>query len=88
MSMKYFDHENDQWKKIGTPHAFNVEVEDMGGKFECEEKNVENCLSELKDDVVEMKKNIDYIYENGTLGGGSGGGGSIVPVITLKGENQ
>lgn len=88
MSIKIYDNETADWKKIGTPHALNVEVEDMGGKFSCETKNVENCLSEIKDDLGEMKKNIDYIYENGTLGSGGGGGGSVIPTITLKGENQ
>lgn len=87
MSIKIFDDENQSWKKVGIAHALNVEVEDMGGKFKTETKSVENCLGELKDDVTEMKKNIDYIYQNGTIGGGNGGPG-VVPTITLKGEDQ
>lgn len=84
MSLKIKDKETGKWKKATSMLASSLKVTDFNGNYESE--NVEGCLNEIAEDMNEVKGHIKYIYQNGTIGGGSGGnGGSSVPTITIDG---
>lgn len=88
MSFKVFNTETNKWEVQSSTMASSIKVLDVTDKYKTENKNVEGCLSELKDDLADMNKKVDYIYENGTIGGGSGGGGSYGPNLVIVGERE
>lgn len=84
MSLKIKDKKQNKWKKATSMLAASHKVIDYDNNFESE--NVEGCLREVAGKMKEMQGHIKYIYQNGTIGGGSGGnGGSSVPTITIDG---
>ncbi|MGL5716505.1 MAG: CotH kinase family protein [Cetobacterium sp.] len=88
MGLRYFNKETQQWEEESTTLAPGIKVMDVEGNFETGE-NVENCLKELKENIVKVKEDIKYIMENGTIGGGGGGGGgSAFPKLTLEGDTN
>lgn len=84
MSLKIYNNENGKWEKSSSLISPSIKVLDTEGKYTSE--NVEGCLNEIAKDISTMKNDIKYIYENGTIGGGTGGGGSAVPTIKIDGE--
>ena len=87
MAIKTYNKKTKKWEPNSSMIAKNIKVLDLDNKYKS--KNVEDCLSEVKDGMSKMKEDITYIYENGTIGGGSGGsggGGAAVPVITINGD--
>lgn len=84
MSLKIFNKENNKWEKASSMLASSIKVIDTNSNYENE--NVEGCLTEIAENMSTMKKDIKYIYENGTIGGGTGGGGATVPTIKIDGE--
>ncbi|MGL5649241.1 MAG: hypothetical protein ACRDDY_15485, partial [Clostridium sp.] len=84
MSLKIHNNENNKWEKASSLISPSIKVLDAEGNYTSE--NVEGCLKEIAGDISTMKNDIKYIYENGTIGGGTGGGGSSVPVIKIDGE--
>ena len=89
MSFKVFNTETNRWEVQSSTMASSIKVLDVTNKYKTENKNVEGCLSELKDDLTDMNEKVNYIYENGTIGGGSGGGGGgYGPTLTIVGEKE
>lgn len=84
MSLKIYSKENKKWEKASSMLASSIKVIDVDSNYENE--NIEGCLGEIAQDITTMKKDIKYIYENGTLTGGPNGPGSSVPTIKIDGE--
>ncbi len=85
MSIKTYNEETKRWEQQSSLHASSIKVRDTLGNFKSEIKTVENCLEETQETITNLKKDIKYIYENGTIGGGGGvGGGSVFPKIELN----
>lgn len=80
MSINIYNKELGRWEKASSVLAASSKVLDMNGFYDSE--NVEGCLKEVGEDLVNIKKDVKYIYENGTMGGGGGPGGpGYAPVI-------
>lgn len=82
--MKIYNPETGEWEKVSSTLASTTKVVDADGHFNGE--NVEECLSEIAKNIGTMKKDIKYIYQNGTLGGGTGPGGGAMPKINIIGD--
>lgn len=85
MSIKKFNHVTGEWEKCSTMLAGSIKVVDPEENFESQ--NAEGCLRELKKDLKKAEQDIKYIYQNGTIGGGSGGGTSS-PTVTIDGLSE
>lgn len=89
MAIKIWNPQTGKWDIETTRVAKEIEVFDKDNRFNCTDdelgnKNVESCLSEMKKNINNLEKDVKYIYENGTMGGGGGGtGGSALPVVTI-----
>ncbi|AEO93612.1 gp353 [Bacillus phage G] len=85
MSIKIYNPKTGKWEKNASIIANSIKVIDLPGNFESED--VDGALNELADKIKDMKNDIKYIYENGTIGGG-GNGGASTPLITIDGPNE
>lgn len=85
MSIKVYNDQKQKWEAHSSTLAGNIKVLDISGKFDTENKNVESCLSEVKDNIVEMNKKVNYVYENGSFGDGPSTGGPIGPKLEIIG---
>lgn len=82
MSLKIFNEITGKWEKASSLLASSIKVLDTNTNYENE--NVESCLEEIANKMDVIKNDVKYIYENGTIGGGSGGGSSM-PTIVIDG---
>ena len=81
MAVKAFNKEKDSFVKIASLQSNDIVVDNA----EFVSNNVDGALSELKRDVKSMKSNIAWIYNNGTIGGGSGSGsGGYTGIIQVE----
>ena len=83
MSIRIWNEKTKRWEVQTSLHATGIAVRDITGNFKNQPKTVESCLEETQITIANMKKDIKYIYENGTIGGG-GSGGSAFPKIELQ----
>ena len=88
MSIKIYSKANKKWETHSSKMASSSKVLDVDKKFKDGSNNVERCLSELKDDIGSIRRKVDYVYEHGTIGNGPGGGGSLLPTLTVSGERE
>ena len=88
MSLKIYNKETQKWETHASSMASSIKVLDVSNNYTSEVKNVETCLSELKNDIKETNKAIKYVFDHGGNGDGSGGGGSILPTLTVLGEKE
>lgn len=88
MSFKIYNKESKKWETHASSMASSIKVLDLNNKYTAKIKNVETCLSELKDDITEANKAIKYVFDHGGNGDGSGGGGSYLPTLTVLGEKE
>lgn len=85
MSLKVYNNKTKAWEKQSSMLATSIQVLDVDNSFEVEKTSVENCFKEVKGNISDLKNDVKYIYENGTIGGGGGsGGGSVLPVVSIK----
>lgn len=88
MAFKIYNEKTKKWEVSASTLAKASSVLDLENKFSTENKTVENCLSEIKDDLVEVKKAVKYVYDHGGNGDGGGGGGSLLPTLTVIGDKE
>lgn len=69
MSVKAFKNDEGKFVKIASLQSKDIIVD----KEDFVSDNVHDALSELKHDFKNLKSNVAWIYENGTIGGGGGG---------------
>lgn len=87
MSIRVYNNNTQKWEKQATMIASSLKVNDIPGNYVSD--NVEDCFQEINKDIVQIKSDVKYIYENGTIGGGgSGGGGSSMPEVTVDGLTE
>lgn len=86
MAVKIYNPVTGEWEKSSTMLAGGIKVADVQDNFDSE--NIEGCLEELAGDIAKVEKDIKYIYENGTIGGGSGGGSVTDPTVTIDGLTE
>lgn len=72
MSVKAYNKEKESFVKIASLQSGDITVD----KSDFVSSNVNDALSELKDDIKSMQSNIAWIYNNGTIGGGGSGTGT------------
>lgn len=87
MAMRVWNDKTKRWEIQTTTHANKIKVRDILGNFKNSPKTVESCLEETQKTIKNIKNDIKYIYENGTIGGGGSGGGSF-PKIELVGPSD
>lgn len=80
MAVKAFNKEKDSFVKIASLQSNDIVVD----KIDFVSNNVGDALSELKRDVKSMQSNIAWIYNNGTIGGGSGTGSGYTGIIQVE----
>lgn len=92
MSIQYFDEETGKWVPMTSKLASGIKVIDTEGNFiETDEEtgdvsrgdNVEDALKITSHKLKKLEERVEYIYENGTIGGGGGTGGSVLPTLKL-----
>ncbi|MGU8523343.1 CotH kinase family protein [Clostridium perfringens] len=86
MAIKVYDKNKKKWEIQADNQAVSINVLDIDKKYSVNNKNVESCLSEVKEDIAEINKKVKYIYENGTLGGSGGGG--VTPTLKIMGDKE
>ena len=89
MAINIYNPKTKKWEKNSSSLASGIKVVDVANNFVDPTKNVEKCLTELKENIAKVEDDIQYIMENGTGGGGGGGGGgSVFPKLTLDGDSN
>lgn len=88
MSFKIYNNETKKWETHASSMASALKVLDLENKYKTTDKNVESCLSELKEDIKEANKAIKYVFDHGGNGDGSGGGGGLLPILSVLGEKE
>lgn len=90
MSIKIFDPSSGKWVVQATNTAQDTFVVDGEGNYES--NNVEEVLKEIAEEIDSLNDRVEYIYENGTIGGnngtggGGGGGSSNLPTLSLQSD--
>lgn len=87
MSFKIYNESTKKWETHASSMASSIKVLDLNNNYTSETKNVETCLTELKQDIKEANKAIKYVFDHGGNGTG-GGGGSILPTLTVLGDKE
>ena len=90
MSVKVYDKLTGKWVVQATNIAENTYLVDGNGNYQSD--NLEDALKEIADELDSLNDRVEYIYENGTIGGNNGGGGgggsSSLPTLTLSSEKE
>ena len=87
MGIRIWNEQTQRWELQTSLHATSIAVRDTFGNFKNEPKSVESCLEETQQTINNIKKDIKYIYENGTIGGGGTGGGAF-PKLELSTSSE
>lgn len=93
MSIKRYDKDTGNWLPLTSNQASGIRVIDAEGNFITTDENgniikdvnnVEEALKYNANRIKQLEERVQYIYENGTIGGnGGGGGGGAMPRITI-----
>ena len=87
MSIKFHNKETNQWEILASNKAADIAIKDTGSNYKS--NNVEGALKEVGGlakanniKLTEIDGRVQYIEENGVIGGGGGGGTGALPTIT------
>ena len=87
MSIKFHNKETNQWEILASNKAADIAIKDTGSNYKSD--NVEGALKEVGGlakanniKLTEIDGRVQYIEENGVIGGGGGGGTGALPTIT------
>ncbi len=90
MSIKFCNKETGEWEILASNKATDIAIKDSGSNYLS--NNVEGALKEVGGlakanniKLTEIDGRVQYIEENGVIGGGGGGGGTgALPTITSE----
>lgn len=89
MSIKFHNKKTNEWEVLASNKATDISIKDNGSNYES--NNVEGALREVGGlakanniKINEIDGRVQYIEENGVIGGGGGGGTGALPTITSE----
>ena len=78
MISKVYNKDTHQWEAISTENSDNIAVTDQLILEDPNkpERSLTDVLLDLKQDIKRTKRNLNWVVQNGTLGGSGNGGGN------------
>lgn len=87
MNLKKYNEQTKTWDIIASGNASGVAVTDPHFVSSGVQKSVNDTLVEIDNKIEQLKRNLSWVVQNGTIGGGGGGEGGIDAQIKLTNSN-
>lgn len=87
MNLKKYNEQTKSWDIIASGNASGIAVTDPHFVSSGVQKSVNDTLVEMDDKIEKLKRNLSWVVQNGTIGGGGGGEGGIDAQIKLTNSN-
>ena len=87
MNLKKYNEQTKSWDIIASGNASGITVTDPHFVSSGVQKSVNDTLVEMDNKIETLKRNLSWVVQNGTIGGGGGGEGGINAQIKLTNSN-
>ena len=87
MNLKKYNEQTKTWDIIASGNASGIAITDPHFVTNGVQKSVNDTLVEMDNKIETLKRNLSWVVQNGTIGGGGGGEGGIDAHIKLTNSN-